>query len=258
MNMPILEGFFDDSGVESDANAPYVCMAGYVADISYWVPFVMQWQDLLQKHDMKTLHMREFIHLRGDIKDRGWDTQKRDAVLAELIHAIKKSRLVGIGVGIDGVTWKSEIARLKKAAGGKGWWPSPQEMCFFRIMKLFNLRMERDGQNDAVSVVFDSDPQFSPGRLKLFAKIKERDAGARRRFVAITFGDPWAYIPLQAADLLAWETRKALVQKLGGFDDTPRWKELFTALDGVDLDYESELWDRELIETKLAAIERGL
>jgi hypothetical protein len=131
-------------------------------------------------------------------------------------------------------------------------------MCFFRIMKLVALRLEKAPQEEVVSIVFDSDPKFSTSRLKRFAHIKEHDPEARRRFVAITFGDPWAYIPLQAADLLAWETRKALIQKLGGYKDTPRWQELFAALEGIELDYTSELWDKQLIEQRLASVDQGL
>jgi hypothetical protein len=36
--------------------------AELTALMSYWVEFVMEWQDLLEKHELQALHMREIIH----------------------------------------------------------------------------------------------------------------------------------------------------------------------------------------------------
>jgi len=125
-------------------------------------------------------------------------------------------------------------------------------MCFFRTMKMVVERMKRTKEQESLSVIFDLDTQLSGGRIKHFIEIKSRDSEAARYLSAITFADSKVFIPLQAADLLAWETRKSLMQKTQGYADTPRWKELFTALPDIDLDYASELWDEEAIDSKLS------
>ena len=71
----------------------------------------------------------------------------------------------------------------------------------------------------------------------------------------ICFSNAPLYPPLQAADLLAWESRKQLIQKIGGFDSTPRWKELFD-VEGLSnlstgLEYAGEFWTAKDLEENL-------
>jgi hypothetical protein len=46
------------------------------------------------------------------------------------------------------------------------------------------------------------------------------------------FANSRYYIGLQAARLLAWQTRKEIIQKSGGFDSTAHFKELFALTPG--------------------------
>jgi hypothetical protein len=82
----------------------------------------------------------------------------------------------------------------------------------------------------------------------LFDEIRRTDKDARWLLPSITFADMKTYLPLQAADILAWESRKELLQKAGGYESTPRFKELVAAMGPVSLEFSSELWDREEIE----------
>lgn len=243
----MIECYFDDSGKENAQDQPYVCMAGYMADISYWTSFFQQWRNLLMKHGISCIHMRDLIHRQGEYKRLGWDDPKRDKVLADFIRIIKENQLIGFGIGVDANHWRS--IREKMHLG------DVQDFCFQRIMRRVIERVKAAKLEDVVSVTFDTDPEFARVRLRRFFEIREHDSNAREYLSSITFANPKIYVQLQAADLLAWETRRDLVQKSGGHNSTPRYKDLFTALSDYELDYSSELWDKEELDKQLLRLE---
>lgn len=238
----MIECFFDDSGKESSASEPFVCMAGYLADIGYWARFVERWQQLRLFHHISGVHMKELIPLQGEYKTLGWTVEKRNAVLSDFIRIIKEERLVGFGVAVEADCWRQLPEPNRKQYG------TAQEFCFTRIVHMVVHRLEECGDPDFVSLHFDRDKEFARPRLTLYENLLEHDERVRKRIVELTFANPLFSSPLQAADVLAWETRKELIQKAGGHDSTARFKDLFTALEGVELDYTSELWDRAELE----------
>lgn len=128
--------------------------------------------------------------------------------------------------------------------------------CFQRIIRrsieMLNIF---EPKHDLIHLIFDTDPKFAPARFELFSKIRKHDKRAKEYLTSITFADPKIYTPLQAADFLAWETRKNLIQKAGGFDSTKRWKELFSIYSEHEIVYTGELWDRNEIQRVFANLE---
>ena len=248
----MIECYFDDSGKEGAQNEPYVCIAGYMADISYWTLFFQQWRNLLMKYGISCVHMRDLIPFQGEYKRLGWDPQMRDKVLADFIGIIKENRLIGFGIGVDANHWRSIPENMRRKYG------NAQDFCFQRIARMVIEKLKAVKPEDVVSVTFDTDPEFAGVRLRRFFEICAHDNNAREYLASITFADPKIYVQLQAADLLAWETRKDLVQKSGGYNSTPRYKDLFTSLSDYGLDYSSELWDKEELDEKLLKLESSL
>jgi len=239
----MIRAYFDDSGKESTPSGAFVCMAGYLADSSYWELFASEWRQRLLEHGISGIHMKDLIPLQGEYKTLGWDTTKRDAAIGDFIQVIKATRLIGFGVGVDAQAWRDLRKVYPKL-------DDVQTFCFARVMRMVIERVSKAAARDFVAVHFDPDPEFGAARLRLFDEIWRRDPAARNYLASLTFADKVIYTPLQAADLLAWETRKELIQKAGGFESTPRYKELFTALAGIQLQYHSELWDRSEIEAR--------
>lgn len=243
----MIRAYFDDSGKESTPSGQFVCMAGYLADSSYWELFASEWRQRLLEHGISSIHMKDLIPLQGEYKKLGWDAAKRDEVLKQFIQVIKATRLIGFGVGVDALAWR-ELRKVYSKLD------DVQTFCFARTMRMVIETVKAAAPRDFVAIHFDPDPQFGAARLRLFDEIWGHDPTARSYLASITFADKIIFSPLQAADLLAWETRKELIQKTGGFESTERFKELFTALAGIDLQYHSELWDREQIETRALEI----
>src|SRR5271168_1449060 len=69
----VIYGFLDDSGKEGQATNPYVVMAGYVGSLDSWLELSVKWLNLLVKHGISAIHMKDLIPLTGEYKTRGWD-----------------------------------------------------------------------------------------------------------------------------------------------------------------------------------------
>jgi hypothetical protein len=203
-----------------------------------------RWLQLLIKHGIYEIHMKELIHLSGMYSHLGWDITKRDAVLNDFIDVIRRENLVGVGIAVKMAAWRVLIKAYRDVRFG-----TVQEFCLQRILRRVTDRLQAAQVEDHVALVFDRDPEFAANRVNLFnAIIAHRPQG--RLLGSITFANPRLYPGLQCADILAWETRKEMIQRMGGHQSTKRWIAIFTAMPQYHLDYIGELWDEEAFEAK--------
>lgn len=230
--------FLDDSGKESQPTMPYVVLAGYFAEMSIWIALWERWVELLLKHGISGIHMKELIPMEGEYKSKGWDVVKRDQVVGDFITEINRANLVGIGIAVEVSAWRT-VKKLNPAVP----FGTVQDFCFGRILRRIVDRLDAAQLDGKVALVFDRDPEFSSNRINLFNYCLQQDSRARRLLASIMFADPNVYPGLQCADLLAWETRKDLVQKAGGFRPTKRWRELFAKMPDYKLDYMGEFYN---------------
>ncbi|HLX86540.1 MAG TPA: DUF3800 domain-containing protein [Terriglobales bacterium] len=239
--------FFDDSGKESEANNPFVCIAGYMAvGDDWWTMLSNAWAHQLVKHGLPWVHMKEFMNDQGDYRPPEWDWPKKKAVLEEFIKIIKGCQIIGFGVAVDAVAWRKLPKELTKIEG------TAQEFCFMRIIRAIVERLKMSRPDDWVSLYYDCDEEFTPARFKRFIGLRKRRPEVGKYFRAFSIADPKSFLPLQAADLLAWQTRKELMRKLGGHESRPEYKFLFEATTPFDFhDYASEFWTEPELEEKI-------
>jgi hypothetical protein len=242
----VIEAYFDDSGKESDHTHRFVVLAGYMS--GDWTPLYRSWRSLLIKHGVPHVHMKDIL---GIAKSKGWDVPKLNVVLREFITAIKEANLTGFGVAVDANEWRAFSKERRHQFG------DAQEFCCSRILRRIVDRLIDAGfPDEPLSITFDRDWEFARRRLTLIEEISKRAPQMRKNLAQLAFADSKHFYPLQAADLLAWETRRHLANVIEGEGGTVRWGELMTALPYGELDYEaSEYWDKALIERELPKIE---
>lgn len=243
----MIECFFDDSGKESDISQRFVVLAGYMIG-GDWGGFYQAWRHLLIRHGIPQVHMREIL---GLARNKGWDTAKLNDVLREFIGVIKEAKLIGFGVAVDAAEWRGLSKERRRMLG------DAQEFCCSRILRRIMDRLNEAGfLNEPLSVTFDQDFEFARRRLTLIDETRKRVPQIRRHLVQLSFANSQHFYPLQAADLLAWETRRHLANMIDGESGTARWKELMTALPYGELDYAAgEYWNKEWITSELPKIE---
>jgi len=242
----VIRCFFDDSGKESERGNRIVSIAGYLAGgETYWDLFGTGWSHQLFRHGISWLHMKDFMQDRDEYAAFKWDWPKKRSVLEDFIKVIKVSQIIGFGVALDAEAWRKVPKQFTAVEG------TAQEFCFLRIMRMIVERMKIVRPNDYVSVFFDCDKGFTPARFQKFIGFRDHDPEAKRYFQSFSIAEPKLYLPLQAADLLAWETRKELIRKLGGLESRPEFTYIFEALPGSFPDYTGEFWDETEIERKI-------
>jgi hypothetical protein len=221
----VIRAFFDDSGKESDPSNRVVCIAGYMAaGETPWNILGERWRQVLLTHGISWLHMKDFMADKDEYEALRWDWPKKRAVLEDFIGAIRAAGLIGFGVGLDADEWRKVPKDVTKKQG------DAQQFCFARIMRMIVERMKTSVPRDFVSVYFDCDRNFTPTRFQRFIGIRDRDP------------EPKVYIPLQAADLLAWESRKDVLRRIGGFESREEFDSMFQILPDYFPTYLSELW----------------
>lgn len=230
--------FLDDSGKESSPRMPWVCMAGYLADYEPYVGLLGKWRQLTLRHGIAALHMKDLIPLTGPYKGLGWDETKRDEVICDFISVINETRMFGVGVAVEMAAWQRVKAQFPMPG-----WRSVHLFCVERIMQRVITQLHAVGVDDTLNLIFDTDPEFGRDRFNLFCAMMANDKRASRRLASISFAHPEYYPGLQAADLLAWETRKNLMQEREGYPSTKRWRAMVTHMPNYHLEYTvGEVW----------------
>jgi hypothetical protein len=244
----VFQCYFDDSAKESEPTNRFVVMAGYLAVDEVWGRFQNLWGHLLVKHGLPDVHMKAVLKIA---KEKAWDIPKLSAILREFVLAIRAAPgLIGFGVAVDANEWRKQSPERKRLFG------DAQEFCCSRIVRRVRDRLSSAGlAHEQMALIFDQDFDFARRRLTLFKHITERYADLRESLAILSFADARHYYPLQAADLLAWETRRHLVNVVDGKRDTARWDDLMAALPSGEFDYEGEYWDKKLIDSEIPKVE---
>lgn len=64
----VMDFFFDDSGKETWEQEEYVCIAGYLGFETFVDLYVNLLINLLLRHNISCIHMRDLIYLQGEYK----------------------------------------------------------------------------------------------------------------------------------------------------------------------------------------------
>jgi hypothetical protein len=202
----LLGSYFDDSQSTGDVWT----VSGYVGYKNQWEYFEELWRAVMAKHGVPYFHMREMAKEDGPFAK--WlpaeeHEEERAAFFIDMAAAILKSHLRMVSSGV----WISDLTRFNAAHGlALEAFPLAAYTCLIQIQQQYNDipatatfdRIEKvDDKLRKARVYADSDPRTYPGDS----------------FIAhvASFGVPKGItsreVPaLQAADLVAWEYRKAL------------------------------------------------
>jgi len=238
----MLHGFFDDSGKESDAANRIVCIAGYISgSAQLWNGLAELWKHCLLTHGLEWLHMKDFLNPESsEYADLGWDWDKKRSVLEDFCQAIKMSKIAGFAVALDLEAWRQLPPEFVKQRG------TAQEFCFSRLLYLLIERLKKSAPDERISILFDCDKQFAPVRFQRYITARENIEDAARYLCGFTIGEPRVFLPLQAADLLAWSVRKDIIRRLGGnYESRPEFKALLQVIPGFFPDYHMEFWNED-------------
>jgi hypothetical protein len=241
-------GFFDESGKLKDSR--FVCIAGFVSPDPTWDAFAAEWNQLLKKHNIPALHMRDLIPFRGAFT--GWDREKAKSVLAEFIGVIKKYVVIGLAVGMDVEYLKSMPRAVQKQIG------DPHYFCFQRLLRLIVQKAAEMNYDGAIAITFDDTAEYAVRCYNMWSKLRRTHPELKRNIPAISFADDEVFYPLQAADVLAHQTRDHILRTKDGRQHSAHFENLIVPLSPeVGIHYGSEYWNKEMLDDIHSQFQRG-
>jgi len=210
----MLIAYMDESGHSDDTD--FVGMAGLVAPSVRWETFEREWGHTPKEAGISSFHMREFAHSVGEFRKWKENEPKRKELLAKLMAVVSRTNAVAIGAIVS----RADFRTLKPDRQLK--FLDPYYACF-QTCAWGAARLASFGPPDEkVAMVFGDHSEFKGRAERLWRAMKRYlDLGAKME--SYTFSDARRVVPLQAADIVAYELRQHFDNRLNRPDLKPRW-----------------------------------
>jgi hypothetical protein len=224
--------YADESGHADDPLLYYAGMAGFVAEAGAWEVFEGEWKELLRIAGVNELHMRHFVHSEGEFtKWKGKEHEpERQMFLGRAIEIIKNARPVPIGAVVslrdfESLTESQRISFL-----------DPYYVAFQACTSGAALQAIYEDKDERVAMVYSYNKEFGTGRPgevysvdqagraeQLWHAMKRSHGRHCARMGSYGSSTPREMMPLQAADLLAYELCHEFENQLKRPDLGMRW-----------------------------------
>ena len=199
--------YFDDSGTHPESVVSVV--AGFIAPVDQWVRFQAEWQECLRAAGLESFRMVDYASQQPPYD---WDDSKRKRVLAQLLTTIKLRTHGAFAVAV--LTKPYYEARPHIPSLGD---LSAYGFAVMQCVKHVG-RWSARYASGPVSYVFDAG--VSKGQVEtIMSYVLELPD---YQIPVYSFARPADLSPLQAADVLAYETYKEAIARTTTAPGTPR------------------------------------
>lgn len=199
-----LTAYFDASGTHRQDGSLAMCVAGYVSTPRRWKKFEREWEELLREEGISAFHRTDLESLRKEFK--GWTVERRDRVVKRAHKIIKRWALMGVAVGFPFDLYERIIhtPELRKR------FSKPYALCTMRCIIPLSEWATEQGYRDPINYVFDRGDEGRGQVLNAF-RLSDHD---RYLLGTCQFEDKKKFVPLQAADVLAYEVYKFTTEQV--------------------------------------------
>jgi hypothetical protein len=219
----------DESGKMS-AKADRTSFCGYVAHQSIWEAFSIHWDSCRFKWGLPPIHMArirnpeskddEWKKLKGAWGESDWNA-KIPIILRELGEIVRESRIACVGAVVDSQHFR-ELAGKDKLF--KKAYKDPIHMAFHYFIMGAIDKVEVVDTSSPIGVVIDNDKEFAMACYKQLESFKSmadnphplrsRFARVKQRVHSMCFVDDASFPGVQAADMIAYEARRLMVERM--------------------------------------------
>lgn len=197
--MSMFSLYCDDSG--TDEGNPVAAVAGYIGKVSRWEQFTKEWQKALKDFGIKQMRRAQLENFKGEFKN--WNGARRDKFLQRIQPIIRDHITIPIGSSVI----KDDFHRIipediqRKFGGVFGWCIQD---CLIGASSWYKV----NGYRNAIQWIFEAGTR-GHGQVDAMFNELYSDPATRDKFCI----KGWAFqdksiVPLQAADLLAYEVYK--------------------------------------------------
>ncbi len=246
----ILTVYADESGTHADSQA--ITLAGYISTPDRWERFEAEWRAALADFGVGMFHMTDFENRVGEFSD--WPEALRRERLSRLVKVIDDHALASFSVAFLRSDYEAVVTPEAHAYVG-----GPYGMAAVMAMIALGRQMNLIGLYGSLAYVFESGSSGLGQVLKVFTDNmndpKRRD---ELHLASISFQDKRWFIPLQAADILAYESYKHLPRQLGVETWERGTRHSLRMLTGVPYDWGYANQEQIRMVSRAATIRAGL
>ena len=199
----MLTGYFDDTGTH-DAS-PVLAIAGLIGNESIWKQFETSWHDKLAqplpgKPALGRFHMADCMARQGEFI--GYSEAEADAVTHDFRQIILSSGVYGYAVGVSRADWDQIVAPSPMLY----WFGDAEAFCFRDcVAKMLAFVHHFSPSHKDLSLVFDNRPHRTAINEYLYKQYLKLPDIYSTNFLGVSFLASAAFVPLQGADMFAWE-----------------------------------------------------
>jgi hypothetical protein len=199
----VLRAYLDESGKLKNPGETASAIGGCIASANQWTAFEGQWLNVLRmpQFNIKQLHMNNLESSTGEFV--GWDDEKKDVFLDLLLDVMKNHTIKYLGAVVPLTSFNEldSVSKIKLC--------DPYFICLEDSI-LFAAEVAKDlfDPPEYVEIICDRNAQFQAKALKSYAACESHPA-VGDRLAMIGFGRMDRILPLQAADLVAYELLQA-------------------------------------------------
>ena len=195
--------YLDESGTHADS--PALAVAGYLADDSSWDSFAVDWRASLTEMGLDHFHMTDFSNKAGVYAS--WTEDERRERFARLVGITNRHAIASVGTVIERALYERLITGAGRERSG-GLYGLAAISCAMTVDKRL--------PGVSVGYVFENGAQ---GRGQLAKVLRDNmhytSEPESLRIRSVTFRDKRMFVPLQAADILAYELYQNFPRLLG-------------------------------------------
>jgi hypothetical protein len=196
----VFSAYFDESG--TDKQSPIMCVAGYVFADEEVLRFTAEWNELLAEYGLPYLHMKDFVHSRGPFK--GLARADRDGLYPRLIAVLRARLAHGIVISMSEREYEAVVPRELRRE-----FESAYAVCSFLSFVAVQRWADRERYDGPIAYTFEAgDEHASEAARHMQGLAQDPIARAVTRYDSHSFASRESAVPLQAADVLAWEWTK--------------------------------------------------
>lgn len=197
-------------------------VAGWVAEASEWTRIEREWASVVNENSIDRYHAADCSNGFGEFRD--WPVKRRTGLVKRLIKILTSGSMYGACSGLKVDDYEAIVPDAARQIIG-----APYHLCFQTCVGHIAQRAEDLPIGEKIDFVLDRNQQFGGNATNLFSMMSDdRSWKHHGRLGTIAFAPAKDFLPLQAADLLAYESFKLLRAKL--FEP---WREIRKSMDAL-------------------------
>ena len=200
--LAFLKAFIDDSA--SERGERHLFLAGYLNNADNWERFSLAWDEELKTPPaIEYLKMSEAHSLREQFW--GWSESDRDEKLSGLARVIQHFKPFSFQVSLS----RERFNKLVRPVSARGF-ANPHLTASLVTVAMLSRYAAQEGVKLPIDFIFDEQDGVSADMVLFFEWMTNQLPKKARKLIAGTpiFRNDRDFLPLQAADMLAWHLRR--------------------------------------------------